>query len=150
MRIPLKATKSLNAVINSNYGPPTPQHPHHHYDRLQTHSVRSRSHQQHIKRRSTKLDVIKSKIQRESTKAFRETMSYVQDSPFWWKRMKDGIERVKTMTSRLKRISSLIQELCHLLKKFSVHCNRLSENVMKSWEDVEVCFALKMMTGAMM
>ena len=85
------------------------------------------------------MEVIKSKIQRESTKEFKETMSYVQDSPFWWKRMKDGIERVQKMTARLKRISGLIQQLCQLLKKFSVHCNRLSDDVMASWEDIEVC-----------
>ena len=75
----------------------------------------------------------------EFEEAFKETMSYVKDSPFWWKRMKEGMERVKTMTSRLKRISTLIQELCNLLKKFSLQCNKLSDDVMKSWEDVEVC-----------
>ncbi len=84
------------------------------------------------------MEVIKSKIERESTKEFKETMSYIKDSPFWWKGMKDGIERVKKLTERLKRISSLIQELCNLLKRFSVHCNRLSEDVMASWEDIEV------------
>ena len=89
------------------------------------------------RRKSTKLDVVKSKIAIEMNKNFKEIMTYIKDSPFWWKKMNEGIDRVKRLTSRLKSIASLIMELCTLLKKFSTHCNKISGDVMKSWEDIE-------------
>ena len=89
------------------------------------------------RRKSTKLDVVKSKIAIEMNKNFKEIMTYIKDSPFWWKKMNEGIDRVKRLTTRLKSIASLIQELCTLLKKFSTHCNKISGDVMKSWEDIE-------------
>eukprot|EP01084_Bolivina_argentea_P020057 37332_1 len=87
--------------------------------------------------KSTKLDVIKSKISIETHKNFREIITYIKDSPFWWKKMNESILRVKKLCNRLKSIASLISELCELLKKFSLHCNKISSDVMKSWDDIE-------------
>merc|ERR1712113_1139807 len=64
-------------------------------------------------------------------------MSYIKDSPFWWKKMNEGINRVKKLCNRLKSIASLIKELCTLLGKFSIHCSKISADVMKSWDDIE-------------
>merc|ERR1712228_63492 len=89
------------------------------------------------RRKSTKLDVIKSKIAMETDKKFKVVMQYIKDSPIFWRKLSENTERVRRLTSRLKSIASLITSLCNTLTKFSSHCSKLSLDVMHSWGEIE-------------
>ena len=98
------------------------------------------------RRKSTKLDVIKSKIAMETDKKFKVIMNYIKDSPIFWRKLSENTERVRRLTSRLKGIASLISSLCSTLTKFSSHCSKLSLDVMHSWEEIENEFSGDMLS----